>query len=896
MGKKLTKLSKLLGIIVVLLILAVAAACFYGEYLEIKEIGQEFTKVFFVNIFARLEMFGMFFVIAFVLSYFDMSVLKKNLSRRIDVPKFFKRKFMILYALVFAIITALMFSEGLYEKLLLFKNSVKTGVTDPIFGFDISYFFFTRDFLSSAAGVAMTLLGFFLVVNAILYVLPMLSDGGFEVKKIFSDRGMFLHLAVNVILICALRGFMYYFDAQGLLFSQSGTAAGAGFTDVHIRLPFYSAAPYLLFAISVTAAVMLAVKKYKAFVVTVLIFPVLLILMNGAAYLVNRLYVIPNEATLESEYIERNIEYTKIGFGLDNVIVREFPANESLTRDKIEANSDIVNNIRITDPTATLEVLNSTKSIRNYYTFTDSDIVEYEIDGKGTAVNIAARELDVSRLSGGADNYINKTFRYTHGYGIVMNPVNAVTAEGQPYCVIQDMPIESASGAPEVKEPRIYYGEKTNDYCIVNTNMTEFDYALNDRNVESVYQGTKSGIKLSGFNRVLFSVKNLDYMMLISGYITPDSKLLPNRNIVERLSKAVPFMVQDNDPYIVVGEDGKLYWIIDLYTYSTEMPYATRYRGAGYLRNSAKAVIDAYEGTVDIYITDENDSIVMTYNNIYPGVMKLGGLPDNIKDHIRYPEFLFNIQSDVYLKYHVGDPGTFYTNSDLWMRAKEKYRGEDSRNVEPYYNLLSVNDFGKEGAQLVLMQPFVPANKENLVAWMAADNDGNMISYRFPSGRTVYGTLHIENRIDSDAAISKELSLWNQGGSTVLRGNLLVIPIEDSIIYVEPVYITTSNDAAVPEVKRIIAAYGDRVVMCETLGECFDVLFGESAGENIPEIEIPPREEINAAYDAAERAIAAYDRAQSAMRQGNWDEFGSAMAALGEAIDMMRGDEEVENN
>ena len=896
MGKKLIKLSRAVGVIAVLLILTTIALCFYGEYLEIKEIGEEFTKVFFVNIFARLEMFGIFFVIAFLLSYFDMAILKKNLSGKIEVPKVFKRKYMLLFAFLFALITALMFSEGLYEKLLLFKNSVRSGISDPIFGFDISYFFFTRAFLSSSASVAILLLGFFLVVNALLYVLPMLSDGGFEVKKIFSDRGMFMHLAVNVILICALRGFMYYFDAQGLLFSQSGAAPGAGFTDVHIRLPFYSAAPYLLLAISVTAAVMLAVKKYKAFVITVLIFPVLLILMNISAYLINRLYVIPNEATLESKYIERNIEYTKIGFGLDNVVVREFPARESLTRERIEANSDIVNNIRITDPTATLEVLNSTKSIRNYYTFTDSDIVEYEIDGKGTAVNIAARELDVSRLSGGADNYINKTFRYTHGYGIVMNPVNAVTQEGQPYCVIQDMPIVSQGGAPEVVEPRIYYGEKTNDYCIVNTNMTEFDYALNDRNVETVYSGTKSGITLSAFNRLLFSVKNLDYMMLISGYITSDSKLLPNRNITKRLSKAVPFMVQDNDPYIVVGDDGKLYWIIDLYTYSTDMPYAARYRGVGYLRNSAKAVIDAYEGEVNVYITDETDAIVMTYNNIYPGVMKLGGLPDNIRDHIRYPEYLFNIQSDVYLKYHVGDTETFYTNSDLWMRAKEKYRGEDSRNVEPYYNLLSVNDFGKEGAQLVLMQPFVPANKENLVAWMAADNDGNMISYRFPSGRTVYGTLHIENRIDSDAAISKELSLWNQGGSTVLRGNLLVIPIEESIIYVEPVYITTSNDAAVPEVKRIIAAYGDRVVMCETLGECFDALFGEGTGETAPETELPPTEEIDAAFNAAERAITAYDRAQSAMRNGDWDEFGSAMASLGEAIDMMRGDEEVENN
>lgn len=896
MMKRLSLALKIVITAAVVLVLGLTAAHFYAKYLEIKEIGEAFTKVFFVNIAARVEMFLLFFVVAMALCIIDLSFLKGNAKRKGLSPAFLKRKFIALEAFIFAVIAALLFSEGLYEKFLVFRNAVSSGIKEPIFNLDISYFFFTREFLQSAAAVAMSLLGFFLVVNIVLYFLASAMEGGGNVRETIKDRGVFLHLAVNVIAICVLRGLMYYFDAQGILLRQDGTAAGALFTDVHVRLPFYSAAPYILLALSVAAAIFLAVKKYKAVVVTVLIFPALLLLMNVSAYLVNRLYVIPNEAALESEYIGRNMEYTKIGFNLDKVTVREFPAAESLSRESVEKNSDIVNNIRITDPTATLEVLNSTKSIRNYYTFNDADILEYDIGGKGTAVNIAARELDTSRLSGGADNYINKTFRYTHGYGIVMNPVNAVTPEGQPECVIQDMPIASAEGAPVVSEPRIYYGESTNDYCIVNTGMTEFDYALNDKNVETAYAGVKSGIKMTAFNRALFSLKNFDYMMLISGYIKPESRLLPNRNISERVFKAAPFMVQDPDPYIVLGDDGKLYWVMDLYTYSDSMPYGTRYNALSYIRNSAKAVVDAYEGTVDIYITDEGDSIIQTYDKIYPGVMKKGGLPDVIKDHIRYPEYLFKLQSEVYLRYHVSDTESFYTNSDLWMRAKEKYRGEDSISVEPYYNLLSVEDFSEEGAQLVLMQPFVPANKENLVAWMAADNYGNMISYRFPSGRTVYGTLHIENRIDSDAAISKELSLWNQGGSTVLRGNLLVIPIEDSIIYVEPVYITTSNDAAVPEVKRIIMAYGDSVVMRESLEECFDALFGEDApapggeaqDEPLPETEYTPS-------GFAQSAVDAYDAARGAMRSGDWKSFGEAMDALGDAIDAMRGGNEIEN-
>lgn len=882
------KIGKILAAVVVFVILCAALTVFYANYLEVKEIGSEYTRVFFTDIFAKLEMFALCFVFSLAIAAASFFAVKKNIAWRTgEVPKAMKRKYLWLASGIFALLSALVFSGGMYEKYLLFKNSVQSGVTEPVFGRDISYYFFTREFLQSASQALMSLLGCALVIVLVLYIILLAGSDRGKIRSVITDGRIFFHLALNVLLMCVLRGFMYYFDAQGVLLEQGGVTAGALYTDVHIRLPFYSAAPYMLFVIAILAAVFLFKKKIKPCVITLLIFPALLVVMNVVSYAVEALYVSPNEATLEAEYIGRNIEYTKKGFGLDGIVVRTYPAQQNLTREKIEDNGDIVNNIRITDPQATLEVLNSTKSIRNYYAFTDCDITEYEVNGVPTAVNISARELDVSKLPEGADNYINRTFRYTHGYGIVMNPVNAVTGEGQPECIISDMPIASVQGAPVVTQPRIYYGERTNDYCIVNTSIDEFDYALNDENVEADYEGTKSGIVLNALNRLVFSLKNADYTMLISGYINSDSRLLPNRNVLKRVKKAVPFMAVDSDPYIVISDEGRLYWVVDLYTYSANMPYGTKYGGVSYIRNSAKAVVDAYEGTVEVYITDESDPIVMTYDKIYPGVMKKAPLPEDIHSHIRYPEYIFNLQSEVYLRYHMSDPESFYANTDLWMRAKEKYRGTDSVNVQPYYNLLSVNDFGEEGAQLVLMLPFVPENKENLVAWLAADNDGNMISYRFPAGRTVYGTLHIENRIDSDAAISKELSLWNQGGSTVLRGNILVIPIADSLIYVEPIYITTSNDAAVPEVKRIIVSYGDRVVMRESLSECFDELFG--GGE--AEAEEIDKSEINEAYDAAEAAVEAYDRVKSAALNGEWREFGSAMEDLGEAIDNLRGDE-----
>lgn len=871
------------GAVIIILLLLLSALGIYSEYLEINEIGKEYTTVFFTDIFARLEMMGILFVVIFIISAVNLTVVKNNIkSATGNSYLLLKRKFILLESGVLSLFGSLVFSESLYRKFLLLKNTVKAGIKEPIFDLDITYFFFTRDALTSAVSDLITVLVTAIVVSAIIYFVLIAQREKAKIISSFTQSKAFVHLAALAVLLCLLTGVMYYFNAQGIVLENNGLIDGATFTDVNIKLPFYRMAPFILLAVSILATIFLFRKKYKATGIMVLIFPVLLALLSTVTGLVQLLYVEPNEATLEAEYIEHNIKYTRIGYKLDNVVDRTFPAEENLTREILEEKSDIINNIRITDPQATLEVLNSTKSIRNYYTFSDSDIVEYEINGKPTAVNISAREMDVTKLDQNADNYINRTFKYTHGYGIVMNPVNWVNSEGQPDCVISDMPIESREGAPLVTEPRIYYGEKTNNYCIVDSDIDEFDYALNNENVEKNYEGTKSGIKLNLLNRLIFSIKNADYTMLISGYVNSESRLLTNRNILQRVNKAVPFMYVDSDPYLLVDSEGKLMWIVDLYTASYNMPYSDCY-----IRNSAKAVVDAYEGTVTVYITDKTDAIVMTYKSIYPKVFSEAEFPEELNRHIRYPEYLFKLQAKKYLRYHVDDAEMFYSNSDLWMEASEKYGSNEVINVVPYYNLLSVEDFGKEGAQLVLMMPFVPANKENLVSWLASDSYGNLISYKFPSGRTVYGTLHIENRIDADSDISKELSLWDQGGSKVLRGNVLVIPIADSIIYVEPVYITTNNSAAVPEVKRIIVAYGDRVVMRETLNECFDELFGK-ASEGGEGTNKPSDTEIENAYKDAAGAIEAYDKMTEALTKGDWSAFGNAMEELGNAIDTLR--------
>lgn len=871
---------------VAILIVAIISLGIYSEYVEIFEIGKEYTQVFFKDIITRFEMIGIIFLVVFIVGAINLFVIRKNTkSITGDIPVFLKRKFIFLGSGALALFAGVTLSASLYRKFLLFVNSVDSGIKDPVFNLDITYFFFSRDFFKDVAAYMMGIIIVSIIGVIAFYFAGIIKGDIWEIKTLTSHSGVFSHVAVNVIALCVVWGLNCFLEAQGLILSQTGTVLGAGYTDVHVRLPFYTYIPYVIFIIAALCAVFLFRKKYKASIITVAILPVLFIGMEICAWGMDVFYVAPNETTLEKPYIERNIEYTKLGYKLQDVVERTFPAEETLTREDIEAYSDIINNIRITDPKATEEVLNSTKSIRSYYSFYDSDIVEYEVDGKPTAVNVAVRELDVTKLDANANNYINRTFKYTHGYGITMNPVNWVNSEGQPDFVIENMPITSDHGAPIVTQPRIYYGEKTNNYCIVDTTVDEFDYALNNENVEKNYEGTKSGIKLNMLNRLIFSVKNSDYTMLISGYVNSESRLLTNRNIIKRVNKAVPFMYIDSDPYIVIDSEGKLKWVVDLYTASNNMPYSKSIGNINYIRNSAKAVVDAYEGTVEVYITDETDSIVMTYHKIYPSVMKLGGLPEDIEAHIRYPEYLFDVQSEIYLRYHMDDPEIFYSNSDLWMRAKEKYRGDEAVDVQPYYNLLSVEDFGRDGAQLVLMMPFVPANKENLVSWLATDNYGNMISYKFPSGRTVYGTLHIENRIDADADISKELSLWDQGGSQVLRGNVLVIPIKDSVIYVEPVYITTSNNAAVPEVKRVIVAYGDRVVMRSTLNECLDVLFGRG---DIVEENTPTYDEAVDATEGVDEIIQAYDKLNQAMTKGDWNAFAIAMEELEEAINKHR--------
>lgn len=871
--------SKILKTFIIIVAIAAVIAGFrlYMEYLKVAEVGEEYVAGFFTRIGAKLLAGAGLFLTAFVLSLVNGAVLRRISASQGELIWIMKRKFICAAGAVFGLLTAVFCSGGLGEKLLLFANAVPYGEADPLFGKDISYFFFKRDFYIIIADILAFVLILLLIYTAVSYLAAYIADGQ-SPKELLHSKKVFGHCAVIVFILGAAKALTYRFTAEGLVYSTVADVTGAGYTAVKIWRPFYRLAPYIICALIIIALIALFRGRLKAVIITAAVFPVLLLAVTLAAAFTQSFIVAPKEVALEEPYIENNIKYTKMGFNLHNVETRTFPVDENLTVEDLDKNSETLDNIRITDLPATLSVSNSTKSVRNYYTFTDSDIVLYDVNGKKTALNIAPRELDGEKLPEAAQNYINRHLRYTHGYGVVANTINEINEDGQPVYVIDNMPVTSKEGYPEITQPRIYYGEKSDLYAIVNTGYDELDYVTEEELTGKVYNAD-SGIKMTLLNRVLFAIDNLDYKMLISGYINDDSRLLINRNIYTRVRKAVPFLIQDDDPYILIDDNGGLKWVLDLYTASDKMPYSQSYGGVNYIRNSAKAVIDAYSGDVKVYITDEGDPIIKTYQKIYPSAFAGEPFPADLAQHIRCPEYLFRLQYQVYLRYHMTDTANFYGNSDLWATPKEKYMNNETSDILPYYNFMRLEQFGDENAELVLMQPFVPANKENLVGWLASRSNGEMLLYKFPTGKTVYGTLHIENRIDSNDQISKDISLWDQGGSSVIKGNLLVIPIENSLLYVEPIYLTTANAAALPEVKRVIVAYGEEVVMEPTLKAALDKLFGRTPAEE----DGSQSEYINPSGDVSGIAEA-FERAESARRSGSWAEFGAAMDELKKAI------------
>lgn len=701
--------------------------------------------------------------------------------------------------------------------------------------------------------------------------------------------GKLIILGILFYLMLAVDFFLKQFE---LLHAHNGTVYGAGFVDVNITLWVYR----IIMALCVVGAVTLAVHIKKGEITKLLKVPVIMVLVYalgvGAGSVVQSLVVSPDEINKETKYLQNNIEYTRHAYGIDNVRVAEYAADDSIDAKTIEDNQETIGNIRINDYLPVNDFYNQTQSIRQYYRFNDVDIDRYTIDGAITQTYLSAREIDEEKIS---DTWINRHLKYTHGYGVAVSQVDTVTASGQPDVIEGNIPPETNVDVLKVDRPEIYFGELSNDYVIVNTKETEFDYPDGSENKYTSYEGT-SGIKMNLLNRILFAIREGNIKILVSSNINSQSKIIYYRNVVQRVEKIMPYLSYEEDPYMTIV-DGKLYWILDAYTTSNKYPYSEPYNGeansTNYIRNSVKVIVDAYNGTVDFYVVDEEDPIAQTYKKIYPKLFKsYDQMSDEMKEHLRYPNTLFKVQAQVYSKYHMQEVKVFYQKEDLWDLAHQIYGKEDAE-MNPSYYVFNLPDT-ENGAEFINMIPFTPKSKQNLTAVMMARNDGEnygeLIVYTMPKNKTIYGPMQIEAQIDQNTEISKEFSLWASSGSTYKRGDLFVIPIGTSLMYVEPVYLEASNQA-IPEVKRVIVAYQDKIAYEPTLAEALLSLFGGTYDDS-------SKNSINGAEDAGEgedgqpaeasddmkslinKAQNAYDKAIECQKNGDWEGYGKYIKAL----------------
>ncbi|MCS7259922.1 MAG: UPF0182 family protein [Anaerolineae bacterium] len=879
----------LILLLAVLLILS-NGITFYTDYLWYRSVG--FSNVFLISLTTRL---GVFFgaAIPFVMIFLGNMLLARYLSTRqplyrgqtraLDAPIW---GWLIGIGALFLGVLVGLAAAPRWLDFQRFFHQVPFGVADPLFGLDVAFFVFSLPVYQFLQGWLITVLLLTLLGVGLLYFvaqLPHLRDGTASILP-----HVRLHIsALGAALFVAI-AWGHNLAAYDLVYSPRGVAFGASYTDVHVEL----VALRVMFWIALLIALMLLANVYlrrlwwpiigaAAWMIIALF---TLTILPG---IVQRYVVEPSELALEAPYIAHNIASTRQAYGLDRIEERNFERIAPLTAELLSEHQATLQNVRLWDYRPLSETYRQIQEIRPYYRFKDLDVDRYYINGDYRQVIIAARELDQSRLQ--SPTWVNQHLQFTHGYGVVMNPVNEVLPEGLPPLWIRDLP-PIITVPITLTRPEIYFGELTDNYVFVNTGIEEFDYPRGEENVYTTYQ-EESGILLdSYFKRLAWSLRLADINVLLSNYITPQSRLLINRQIHERVKLVAPFLRYDADPYIVIW-NGRLYWIHDAYTVTDRYPYSEPVsEEINYIRNSVKVVTDAYNGTMTFYIVDD-DPLVRTYAAIFPGLFTPGEtMPEGLRAHLRYPEGLFNVQAAMYRTYHMGDVNVFYNKEDLWNIPRELF-AEREQLVEPYYVTLQLPGGMREEFMLIL--PYTPANKDNLIAWIAGRCDdpyyGRLVVYRFPKQELIFGPRQIEARIDQVPEISAQLTLWGQRGSRVIRGNLLVIPLGYSLLYVEPLYLQ-AEQGQIPELKRVIVASGDRIVMSETLERALVELVGKgpSIAERSPVeagtqfVESGGEEETlkQQVYELARQADAHYSAAQSALQRSDWARYGEEMAAV----------------
>lgn len=913
-------LNTVLISILLLVVVFFVSTNFIINFQWFKEVG--YLNVFFTKLIAISKLFVPIFILYFCVIAIYLFTLRKSIRSLVGDTKFKSvKKYFLISNLVISILGAGATATTQWYKILQFTNAVSFGEVDPIFNKDISFYVFKLPLVQSLFSTAISLIIILVLITVIIYLALGFKDKIYQNKdnvininsKTYGIRKFAgKQLAVLASVLSLLIGCSYLLKSYNLVYSTRGVSYGAGYTDVKITMIFYKVIAIACVISSIVVFISILKLKFRPIIISIASIAVLIVLEPVVAIFTQQFVVKPNEMELEKPYISYSIDATKKAFNIDEIEVKEMEPNENITSEKLEDNKDIIENLKVNSTGPLLSFYQQVQLIKNYYEFNDADTDRYNINGKYTQVFVSPREINREAMT----TWQNKHLRYTHGYGLAMSRVNSVTEFGQPDFVMKDIPTVNTTDI-NLENPRIYFGESDNDYVIVNTEGGEFDYPTGDTENTFNYNGT-GGLKMTPFNRVLFSIYERNPKILMSSSITSESRIILNRNIVKRVQEIAPFLTYDSDPYIVV-HDGRLVWMMNAYTSTDKYPFSEPHEGVNYIRNSVKVVVDAFNGNVDFYVTDENDPIINCYLKIYKGLFKpLSEMPEDLKEHFRYPQDLFELQSKVLTKYHVDDPIKLFTEEDLWDRSLDvvKHGGEnlsqgDEGKEESILNKAKENKNNEaeneglylmtklpdeENVEMMLLDYFNMRGKQSMVALLGArmdgDNYGELVMYKFPPQRTIYSPILFKNRIQQDPNISKEISLWAGKGSEVIYGDIIIVPIEDSLLYLNTIYLKANSENSMPEMKRVILSNGDKIVIEENIEKALLKLFNynsfeENKNSNKDETS---NTEITSDNSGVKEAADLFNKAIEAQKNGDWATYGEFINKLGDVLNKMSHD------
>jgi uncharacterized membrane protein (UPF0182 family) len=888
----------LVGIVALFFVVSPLATV-YTDWLWFLEVGHE--QVFVRTLTTRFLLGGVVFLVAFAGLYANVRVAQGALKQRaftvfgpqgprtiaLDMGRL--RPLFYLGAAVAAVLIA-MSASGKWDIWLMARNAVPFGASDPILGYDVSFYLFQLPFLQFVQNLALTI---------VLLAAVGVAGAHFAGQNLMLDpgRGLLIshaarrHLSGLVAVLLLILAFRAWLGIPELLTSPSGIVHGASYADVYARIPVQWVLVVAACVGALLALYQITTERFWPLLSAVGLYVGVVLAGSAFALILQRFVVAPNEQVRETPYITYSIAATRAGFALDDVVERELSGEATLTPADIERNATTFDNVPLWNDQPLLDTFGQIQEIRTYYDFVSVDNDRYMIDGAYRQIMLSAREMNSAALPSGT--WINERLTFTHGYGLTLGPVNEVTRVGLPVLFIKDLPLTSTVDL-EVTQPAIYFGELSNDHVFVKTKTLEFDYPRGDDNVFGTYQG-EGGVSVGTLlRRLLFAIRFTSPDTLFSPNLTAESRVLLYRRISERVKRIAPFLVYDNDPYLAIS-NGRLIWIQDAYTVSSRYPYSTPAAGGiNYVRNAVKVTIDAYDGTVVFHLLDTDDPVAATLGRVFPELFRpLSDMPEDLRTRLRYPTGIFALQAAMFATFHMTNPATFYNREDQWDIPSLE-QGAEAAPMTPYHTIMKLP--AETAPEYIQMLPYTPRQKDNLAAWMVARSDGNnygqLMVFQLPKQTVIFGPRQIAARISQDQVIAPQITLWNQQGSEVIQGALLVIPIEESLIYIRPLYLRAAN-GRIPELKRVVVAYQNRIVMEETLDAALARLFPAAGARPSTAATAQPVRTVEPAASRAMGELAAqaqrhYERALQAQREGDWAQYGEEIKRLGEVLQRMR--------